>query len=70
MTAAQWITLAAVLALCVGYALAPLAIIAARTVRDAAELAWLALQENHDYAKARRLAKRDGIAADVGDDND
>jgi hypothetical protein len=61
MTAAQWITLAAVLALCVGYALAPLAIIAARTVRDAAELAWLALLENHDYAKARRLAKRDGI---------
>ena len=68
MTAAQWIYLAAVLALCVGYATWPLAIIAARTVREAAELAWLVLLENHDCAKARRLAKRDGIAADVGEE--
>ena len=68
MTPTQWITLAAVLALCVGYALAPLARIAAQWLADAAELAWLAVQENHDYAKARRLAKRDGIAADVGEE--
>jgi cytidylate kinase len=65
MTPAQQFTTAAVLALCVGYATWPLANRLAAWVADAAELAWLAVLENHDYAKARRMAKRDGIAADV-----
>ena len=65
MTPTQWITLAAVIALCVGYATWPLSGILARAEHEAAVLARLALLEYHDYAKARRLAKRDGIAADV-----